>query len=136
MKRAGRPVLVLLAVLALTILTVGSTLAAKPGQQGHGASKARHTQHANGTVRAVSGSSITVLPKHGDPLTFTVVPATRVLGDASNGPLTIASVTAGMHVNVVGQTTGTATVPTARIIVILGTDGQGQGAPKGKGQHK
>jgi len=88
MKRAGRPVLVLLAVLALTILRVGGALAEKPGtpgQQGQGAAKAGHTRHANGTVQAVSGSSITVLPKHGDPLTFTVDQATRVLGDASNG---------------------------------------------------
>src|SRR5690242_13232288 len=102
MKRTRRPVLVLLAVLALTILTAGSTLAEKPstpGHQGQGAGKAGHTQHANGTVQAVSGSSITVLPKHGAALTFTVDQTTQVLGDASNGPPTIASVTTGMRVN-------------------------------------
>ena len=138
MRRAGRPLLVLSAVLALTILTVGSALAEKPGAPGHqgrGAGKAGHTQHAKGTVQAVSGSSITVLPKHGDPLTFTVDQTTQVLGNASNGPLTIAAVQTGMRVNVVGQTVGTATIPTARVIVILGTADQGKGAPKGEGQH-
>ena len=127
---------VLLALGLLASLTVGSAVAAQPGN-GNGKANGQKNKpgkvvHVNGTVQGtVSGTSITVLPKargksgkQGSAQTFTVNGDTKIVGEGvqEGTKVTLSPQLApkDARVNVVGRKVSGSDTPVASVIVLLG----------------
>ena len=135
-RRSWRYMFVLLALGLLASLTVGSAVAAQPGN-GNGKANGQKNKpgkvvHVNGTLQAAaSATSITVVPKargksgkQGAAQTFTVNGDTKIVGEGvqegTKVTLSPQLAPANARVNIVGRAASGGGNPVASVIVLLG----------------